>query len=484
MKKFILTFTAIIATMITVAQSQFYVIMKDGSGASYPEDIVDSLTFDNNNGAKIYGFEDLIKRLNALESKVAFLENKIGNIDEGEKQDSSFGHAYVDLGLPSGTLWATCNVGSITPDDYGLYFAWGETEPQKVYTTSNYEYDLPTLASKGIIDKWNNLTKEHDAASVFWGGDWCTPNKNEIQELFNYCTHVWTDVNGVNGILFTGPSNNSVFFPVAGMKKDEDAQVGVRGYYMVATASINETNCNYLYLSQDNVNLGESRKSHGRTIRPILRKNAGAPIDVYEGRKINGHEYVDLGLPSGLLWATQNIGSESPEDTGDFITWGCTSKSDTHYGGLEEEELLEKGIIDKNGNLTPDHDAAHILWKDIWRMPTKDDFQELIDNCQFYESQLNGYRVIAITGPNGSRIVFPIFGNPEEVYHPVNYWSSTFYEYKISELTTWAGFSNAFYCKTYEKIGEEIEKETSLSIIQVERYQSFPIRPVANPFHK
>ena len=117
-------------------------------------------------------------------------------------------HEYVDLGLPSGLLWATCNVGAETPEDYGDYFAWGETAPKDSYTEDNYTYsDNPTT-----------LPSDHDAAAANWGGGWRMPTQAEFEELYNNTTMTWTTQNGVNGRLFTAANGNSLFLPAAGCR--------------------------------------------------------------------------------------------------------------------------------------------------------------------------------------------------------------------------------------------------------------------------
>ena len=132
------------------------------------------------------------------------------------------GYEYVDLGLPSGLKWATCNVGASSPEEYGLYFAWGETigytandVTSKVRSFSTKVYKAGPAASISA-----DLTLEQDAAHVNLGGNWRMPTKAECQELINNCNVVWTDNyngTGVVGKVFTSKINgNSVFFPAAG----------------------------------------------------------------------------------------------------------------------------------------------------------------------------------------------------------------------------------------------------------------------------
>ena len=134
------------------------------------------------------------------------------------------GHEFVDLGLPSGLLWATCNVGATSPEQAGLYFAWGETvgfsadqveDGERSFSSS--EYKLGSAASIST-----DLTLEQDAAHSYMGGKWRMPTKAEFEELFSNTTQTWTlDYNGtaVVGHIFVSKSNgNSVFFPAAGYR--------------------------------------------------------------------------------------------------------------------------------------------------------------------------------------------------------------------------------------------------------------------------
>ena len=151
---------------------------------------------------------------------------------------------YVDLGLPSGLLWATCNVGANAPEEYGDYFAWGETTPKDTYTWSTYQYcngSYNTLTKycnnssygyNGFTDNLTTLLPEDDAAAANWGGNWRMPTQEEFQELYNNTTVTWTQQNGVNGRLFTASNGNSLFLPAAGYRwNDELTNAGSNGNY-------------------------------------------------------------------------------------------------------------------------------------------------------------------------------------------------------------------------------------------------------------
>ena len=129
------------------------------------------------------------------------------------------GHEFVDLGLPSGTLWATCNVGATSPEQAGLYFAWGETVGYTAEQVKSGErvFDKVSYKARDIL---KNITLEQDVAHVNLGGNWRMPTQKDFQELIDNCDSTWVaDFNGtgVAGRIFTSKINgNSVFFPAAG----------------------------------------------------------------------------------------------------------------------------------------------------------------------------------------------------------------------------------------------------------------------------
>ena len=130
------------------------------------------------------------------------------------------GHDYVDLGLPSGLKWATCNVGATKPEGYGYYYAWGETTPKSSYLENNYSYS----ANPDV------LPLDRDAAHANWGGAWRMPTETEWTELCEKCTRTWTTRNGVKGIEIKSKINgNSIFLPAAGFRSSND--VFYTGHY-------------------------------------------------------------------------------------------------------------------------------------------------------------------------------------------------------------------------------------------------------------
>ncbi len=157
------------------------------------------------------------------------------------------GHDWVDLGLPSGTRWATCNVGASSPEGYGNYYAWGEVAPKAIYDWNYYRYcngsantltkycNSPTYGSNGFTDNLTVLEACDDVATANWGESWRMPTSTEMQELFENCTRTWTNY----GLLFVGPNGNSILLPAAGHRYEiELYQVDTNGGYW--TSSVGE----------------------------------------------------------------------------------------------------------------------------------------------------------------------------------------------------------------------------------------------------
>jgi hypothetical protein len=205
-----------------------------------------------------------------------------GNPTNPENPDYN-GHEYVDLGLPSGLKWATCNVGATTPEEYGDYFAWGEVEPKETYSWSTYKYcngsyDSMTkycsnsdYGKDGFVDNKTVLDPEDDAATANWGGAWRMPTYDEFSELENNCTWKWTTQKGVNGYKVTGPNGNSIFVPAAGyMIEGTLFNAGSGGYYWGTSLSPDSSRSAYRVLfDSDNVWWGYDYRSGGHSVRPV-----------------------------------------------------------------------------------------------------------------------------------------------------------------------------------------------------------------------
>ena len=184
---------------------------------------------------------------------------------------------WVDLGLPSGTMWATCNVGANSPEEYGDYFAWGETAPKDEYDWSTY---FDTDDNGSTFKKYNSngglteLQPTDDAATANWGSDWQMPSLAQIQELYNssYTTTVWTQMNGVNGRKITIKSNdNSIFLPAAGYRDDASLNsAGSYGLYWSRSLDASYSSRAYgLYFGSGYIGWGRDDRGYGRSVRPV-----------------------------------------------------------------------------------------------------------------------------------------------------------------------------------------------------------------------
>ncbi len=172
------------------------------------------------------------------------LAQDTGSPTQNEYDGIIGGHEYVDLGLPSGTLWATYNIGASSPYEKGSYFAWGEVEPREDFSWPNYEYYYgsehdPEKGDRYLIEDIGSDISgtEYDAARYQWGNGWRMPNEEERYELIMECWwNRWTIENGVRGVRIHGPNEHSIFIPVCGHGRwygYEDPLNSVEGTYWV-----------------------------------------------------------------------------------------------------------------------------------------------------------------------------------------------------------------------------------------------------------
>lgn len=184
----------------------------------------------------------------------------------------SIGEA-VDLGLPSGLLWANMNIGATAPEEYGNYYAWGETETKDTYTWDNYKYGTQdNLTKYNATDGLTILDAGDDAATVNWGGTWRMPTNKELTELADNCTWLWTTMNGVNGYSVRSKTNsNSIFFPAAGLRILSDlSSVGSYGRYWSSSLDTNNLDrAPHLGFYSEGKAYGYSLRNYGFSIRPV-----------------------------------------------------------------------------------------------------------------------------------------------------------------------------------------------------------------------
>lgn len=436
------------------------------------------------------------------------------------------GHEWVDLGLPSGTLWATCNVGADSPGDYGDYYAWGETQTKDSLSWSNYKYcngSSKTLTKyctesnygyNGFTDGLTELLPEDDAATANWGSNWQMPSASQWEELYDNSNTTITEQtqNGVYGWKITSKNNgNSFFLPAAGMigSSSDVAFAGENGSYWSRTCSYSYSCFSLYFYGYKNVfRIDEyGTRYSGFSVRPVVKltssgttstlglvtkielsetsltlqigqtdtlsatvlpENAvnkavtwessntdvcivdnegkvtaigngtcyvichatddsgvSAYCKVTVGNINSSHEWVDLGLPSGTLWATCNVGANSPEDYGDYFAWGETEpKSDytweTYMYYNTSYEMITKyctnssrGSIDNITELEPEDDAATVNWGSDWQTPSIEQMKELLNTIYTTRSwtTMNGVKGrMIVSKSNGNRIFLPAAG--------------------------------------------------------------------------
>ena len=206
------------------------------------------------------------------------------NNGESELVGSYNGHKYIDLGLPSGTLWATCNLGTYNSEDDGDYYSWGETSTKSFYGSNNYKYGYigsddyfhlkkyNTVSSYGTVDNLTTLQAMDDAATTKWGNGWRIPSKAEWEELCNHTTVTWTTLKGTRGLLFTANNGGSLFLPAAGFYDDDYLNFhgsSCRYWTNQLDTSTPELSCTMACSSNDVPKPFCTFRTIGGTIRPV-----------------------------------------------------------------------------------------------------------------------------------------------------------------------------------------------------------------------
>lgn len=217
--------------------------------------------------------------------QIAFAQGKInrpvkaGNLELRESGKVN-GHAYVDLALPSGTKWATCNLGASKPSDFGGYFSWGDVQSRNsFYADGSFKGLYPSIIKKSIGGDYKS-----DAATSQWGARWRMPSVADFEELKKYCNWQYKTINGHNGYLVTGTNGNSIFFPLTGgICGTDNALQNKRAVYR--TADCHQTTSMFgaeywesvCFTLEENESHGDHRKcdgypeTNGFSIRPITK---------------------------------------------------------------------------------------------------------------------------------------------------------------------------------------------------------------------
>lgn len=421
------------------------------------DDILDNMTkiveaIKTGNTNEKEGWAEIAKQLELLKAAAGIG----GSTDKVE---------YVDLGLPSGNLWAKCNLGASAPEAFGDYYAWGEVEPKQEYTNSNHKWYKEGAPSLGFT-KYNNedgklsLEDEDDAVIQKLGNGWRTPTLADFRELTNqkYTTIEKTTLNGVAGYQITSKRNKkSIFIPFAGFKNDKIPFAGfkndkpqtreISSSESVAICMTNQRriddqvfNCWSFAFEQDRIRRYGKRRYDGISIRPV--KGPGVPVP---------NDCVDLGLASGLLWAKYNMGATEPTDRGNYYAWGETSTKKKYNGSsykhfkTDDYDRVKKIYKYNEGDgkevLDLEDDAARANLGVGYRIPTKADWEELLDDCKWEAvtvtlpieldpAQKKSVARWKVTGPNGNYIILPATGGVKRtgVYFGHEYFDyDTFY---------------------------------------------------------
>ena len=286
-------------------------------------------------------------------------------------------HEFVDLGLSSRTLWATCNIGADSPEEYGNYFAWGETESKSVYNWNTYRWcsggstkltKYCIASSNGVVDNKTTLEPEDDAAKVLWGGDWRMPTVEEQEELLVECNWTWTTQNGVKGYKVVSKKNgNSIFIPASGYRLGSSLyDTGTWGMSWSCSLSDPADLAYHIGFIEDEVELYHDERCWGLTIRPVL------PVGVTYSVSFNSNkgegtmqsiivtENSSITIPenqftrSGYKFVGWNTESDG---TGDSYSVGQTIQLSNNmilYAQWEEEETNEEPSEDSIYNVTFD----------------------------------------------------------------------------------------------------------------------------------
>lgn len=456
---------------------------------------------------------------------ICFIISFICNNSNAENAIAN-GYEYVDLGLPSGRLWATCNLGAKVPEEPGNYYAWGELYPKDKYTEKNYKWGVLWTLKKYKTDDenysdcdWKNeLDLEDDAAYVNIGESWRIPSINDWVELKNFCTWQKYSLNGISGYKVIGKNGVFIFLPAAGYGRETIENYGNSGWYQsrdLCDVDNDEARAIIFNTFRESIIVSHGSdaciwRTDGITIRPIYNKEIKAssislnlnsatipyggivelkasfiPDDTsnkniswkssntnvatvqngivlakglgqttiiastldgsnivsncnikVEDVSMHGHNYINMGLASGTLWATCNIDAKSPKEYGKNI------------------EVFDFSYIDEE-------------WGDEWRVPNLKEFEELKKSCSWTWSQLDGVNGMYVIGPNSYGIFLPAAGWEEDKTHGgINtqgwYWTNTAYNSHGDQ-----------YYLFFQKDGTSIENED-------DNYE-LSVRPVMSP---
>ena len=292
------------------------------------------------------------------------------------------GHNYVDLGLLSGLKWATCNVGASSPEEYGGYYAWGETTTKTEYTSEN-----SVTSGKWMNDISGNA--QYDAATANWGGNWRMPKSTELEELIDNCTWTWTTYNGVNGYNVEGPNGNSIFLPAAGYRGGSSLfYAGSYGFYWSSMPyeDYDDYSCD-LHFDSYNHNMYFNDRYDSQSVRPVFGGNFTGPEEQPEDPEtpsanpsftVNGVSFTMIAVEGG----TFKMGAQSSDYGGDnYDTVAYSKESPVHdvtlssyyIGETEVTQELWEAVMGSTPYYSsyPQRPVERVSWNDCQEFITK-----------------------------------------------------------------------------------------------------------------
>ena len=387
---------------------------------------------------------------------------------------------YVDLGLPSGTLWADRNVGANVPEDSGLYFSWGNTSGHTI--DEGYDFDLNNYRLTEGFTISNTLYQGQDAAFVNMGEDWEMPKNSQLIELVNYTDHEYTRFNGVYGWKFINRNDSSkyIFLPHCGYFPTSVLYPTLTYYISKTRANspANNPKCYVMYVKATEVVAGETSNNQ---VNSYFGMNIRA---IYSPKSSYG--YVDLDLPSGLLWSTKNIGAVREEDEGLCFAWGERigyANVAARNEALGRDDGFSRNAYDSViGNPITDlelgieNDAANIYLGDGWRTPSYNDFLELIRYTTFEVVTVNNISCTKFTGRNGKYFIIPHYGKAFENHDSTSN-NNSYVSFQLMSRTA-AGASQYYRIYTFSVVGSSPTINTAPNSDISERYHGYHIRPV------
>ena len=368
------------------------------------------------------------------------------------KYDEARADTAVDLGLPSGLKWAKFNIGANAPEEHGGYFAWGETTEKNVYSWGWYlcqQSECGTSADPFIKNYHSAgtyiLGPAYDAAHIQWGGRWRMPTEDDFKELKENCSCEKTTVNGVSGYRYTGWNGNSIFLPDGQIKNGPNltSNTFMCAYWTSYCMCISHSSSQQASAFAPNGNLSKIDRAYGLAIRPVNDASTGSNIDGYVVHRTDGAvdyytfqevdhieaylekeydpnapsdgDYIDLGLPSGIKWASCNLGGVNPWDFGNYYSG---------YSAYTKEVAAPEG----------------------YRIPGSANFEELIENCEVKTVTYNNVQGNMFTSKiNGNKIFLPFAGWYDDKN---NYYSNDGRYWSFSRKTA-AGYHDYFHYFLY-----------------------------------